>query len=469
MNNYKKLINNSIIFAIGNMGSKVITFVMLPLYTYALSTEEYGTVDLLLTTISLLLPIVGLSVFESVLRFAMEKNRDPESVFSNSMYVTLLSSLLLLFTIPFAMKFENWIGILPILLIIQLFQNLFSQYAKAINKINIFAMNGILLSFFTAGLNIIFLVPFKMGLHGYLLSLVFANIISTVYLSVRLDVPKIYNRKKVNSKDIIDQLRFCIPLIPNSIAWWLTTAVGRYFILIFIGMSANGIFAVSNKIPTLLVVFTSIFAQSWQISAIESYENEDGKEILNNVYNYYFFLLFLSSSFLILFIRPMMKILVSPEFFSSWKYVPFLLLSVIFSSISGFLGSQYIAMKDSVGVFKTTIIGAVLNVILNLVLIPIIGLQGVGVSSFLSFFIVWLIRHNRINKLYNLELNIFKLIVLIFLLVLQGVLSICNLNIIFFLLQILILFIIIFINKENMIVILSVLKKTCRKLARKLK
>lgn len=458
MNQYKKLFNNSLIFAIGNLGSKLVTFLMLPLYTYVLSTSEYGIVDLMLTTTSLLLPIVGLSIYDSVLRFSMDKKHDKKTVFSNGFYVTLCSSLILVFTIPLILLYKFQMVFLPLLLIIQLFQNLFAQYAKAINKINVFALNGILLSFSTAVFNIIFLLPLDMGLTGYLISLVLANLFSSIYLAIQLNIWDLVDWKLINKNEIYKQLRFSVPLISNSIAWWLTTAVGRYFILLYLGTAANGIYAVSNKIPTLLIILTSIFSQSWQISAIEGYEDKNEEAFLDIVYNFYFFLLFIGSSALIFLAKPLMSVLVSSDFFEAWKYIPLLLLTVIFSSASGFLGAQYVAMKNTVGIFKTTIVGAFANILLNIILIPKMGLQGVGLSSFISFFIVWLLRHIAINKKYNLNSNMVRIFFVTFLLVMQSFFAILNLGYSTIIVQIIIIFIILLIYKDKLTMVLSLLK-----------
>lgn len=458
MENYKKLFNDSLIFAIGNFGSKLITFLMLPLYTYALSTTEYGIVDLILTTISLLLPIVGLSIYESVLRFGMDKNYDNKTILSNGLMVTFISSIVILMTVPLIAIYYRQMLALPLLLIIQLFQNLFSQYAKAINKLKVFALNGILLSFLTALFNIIFLIPLNMGLSGYFISLLIANSLSTLYLVIRLNIIREFNIKSINWNIIRQQLRFSIPLIPNSIAWWLTTAVGRYFILLFLGASANGIYAVSTKIPTLLTVFTSIFSQSWQLSAIEGYEKKESRVVLSNVYNYYIFLLFIGSSILIFLIRPIMSIIVSQDFFEAWKYVPLLLVSVLFSSISGFLGSQYIAMRDTYGVFKTTLIGAIVNVFLNIFFLQFIGLQGVGLASAISFFVVWLIRHQRINSEYKLEFINSQFVSSILVLLIQSASAILNMYIYSTIIQILCMIGYIFIYRKNFKVMYSLIK-----------
>lgn len=404
MNQYKKLAGNSVIFAIGNFGSRVISFVMLPLYTYKLTTAEYGTVDLLLTLVSLLLPVVTLSIFDAVLRFAMEKETNPKKLYTNSMHVTQISSLILLVLSLILFVIKSNVAFLPLLLALQSYQSLFSQYAKGIGKVKIFAINGILLSFLTAALNLIFLIPFNMGLTGYLMSTALSFLFSDIFLYYILNLKKEKDNSLLDKDYRNELLKFSSPLIPNSVAWWVTTAIGRFFILFFIGVESNGLYAVANKIPALLTVFTTIFAQSWQISAIEEFNSENRESFFSNIYTAYSEALVIGCSFILVVLNPLFKILVAPEFYVAWQYAPILLLSVVFSSLSGFLGSQYIAAKETVSVLKTTLLGAFLNIVLNLLLVPIFGINGVGMGSALSFFIVWLIREKDLQRFLRFQM-----------------------------------------------------------------
>ena len=102
--------------------------------------------------------------------------------------------------------------------------------------------------------------------------------------------------------------------------------------------------------------------------------------------------------------------MVSSHFESAWKYVPFLLLTVLYSSFSGFLGQYYIAAKETLGVFTTTVIGAILNIIFNFIFIPTLGLMGAGISSALSFGILWLIRIKNTQKFVKTDLKVINIL-----------------------------------------------------------
>ncbi|WP_122645538.1 lipopolysaccharide biosynthesis protein [Enterococcus mediterraneensis] len=410
-NRYKRLASNSLLFLIGNFGSKLITFFMLPIYTAKLSQGEYGISDLVLTTVSLLLPIISLSVFESVLRFSMDPESNKREIFTNAMVVSIIGCMFLLIGIPAILFFNISYGIFVIvILIVQIFQSIFSQYAKAAGYIGVYAINGIILSCLTAFLNIIFLIVIPTGIQGYLFSILLAYIFSNSWLFFKLNLYKEFKISLVNKKLIKDLLFYSIPLIPNSVALWINNVANRYFILYYLGKSANGVFAIANKIPLLLGVINSIFFQAWQMSAIEEFEKKDRDSFYSNTFSIYSKILFWGVSSIIFILRPMMKILVSVEFVVAWKYVPFLLLSILYSSFSGFLGQYYIASKQTIGVFITTITGAIINIITNFLLIPALGLVGASVSSALSFFVLWLIRIKDTKKFVSTNYDVVNIV-----------------------------------------------------------
>jgi O-antigen/teichoic acid export membrane protein len=395
VNAYKKLLSNSFLFAIGNLGSKIILFILVPLYTYYLTTAEYGFVDIVTTTTNLLLPILSANVFEAVLRFAMDKEESQSEVLSNSLLVGGLGALVavLLYPLLALLKVDQeMLNYIYVILILQVFQNIFSQFARALGEIKVFAINGIWMTLVMSIANVVLLTRYHMGIAGYLLSIVIANIASILYLIVAVKIWKYMSLSSLNKPLVKKMLAYAVPIIPNSIMWWLINASNRYFILGFLTASANGIYAVSNKIPGILSIVTSIFTQSWQLSAIEEYESEHKSEFYSKVFNYYSSLLFLGTSGILVILKFFMAHFIAPEYYEAWQSVPFLLLSVVFSSFSSFLGTNYLAAKETRGVFRTSVYGGLASLLLNFLLIPFFGLIGAAVASMLSFAIMWVLR-----------------------------------------------------------------------------
>lgn len=422
MSTYKKLIGNSFIFAVGNLGSKLISIILVPLYTYYLTTSEYGTVDLITTTASLLLPIISLSVFDAVLRFTMDKSQPNDSVFTNAVAVTFIGSLIAILSYPilsYLNVFGDLLIFMYVILIFQAFQSLLSQFVRAIGKIKIFALNGIIMTIVTAVMNIILLAYLDMGIRGYLLATIFSNLVSIIYLTIVGKTYKFINFKKINKKLTKKMFIYCIPLIPNALMWWVINASSRYFILFFVGASANGLFAVANKIPSLLSILNQIFSQAWQLSAIEEFNSKNKSEFYSEVFNYFSMFMCLGTSVILVVIKIAMDFAVAPEFYKAWEYVPFLLLGVVFSSFSSFLGTNYIAAKKTGGVFRTSIIGGIVNIVSNLIFIPWIGTNGASISTMVSFFVIWVIRIYDTKQFINMKLNLKILITNILIIAVQ--------------------------------------------------
>jgi len=406
MGKYKKLVGNSFIFAVGNLGSKFISFLLLPLYTYTLTTSAYGTADLIQTTINLLLPIISLNVFDGVLRFAMDKNESKSEVFTTGFQLTIIGSAISLFLgVTFQVFWGHNAFLLVLILLVQAFQSLFSQYLKAIGNVKLFAVNGILLSVVTALLDVMLLWVFHLGLFGFLIVLIIANVVSDWFLWKRGKLSEVLRIRTVSREMVQRLIGYSAPLIPNTIAWWTTSTISRYFIAFFVGASGNGLFAVANRIPSLLNVFNTIFFQSWQLSAIEEFGSEQSSKFYSNVFKYYSQVMFFGTSGILLILKPIMRIIVSPNFYTAWKFVPLLLVSVVFSSFSSFYGQYYIAAKRTTGVLVTTVVGAAVNIGLNFVLIPRFGLLGASVSAATSYIILWILRLFQTQKIIRTTLD----------------------------------------------------------------
>lgn len=413
MSKYKKLIGNSVLFAIGNLGSKLINIILVPLYTYYLSTAQYGLVDVVQTTAKMLLPIISLSIYDGVLRFVMDQKEDRNAVFTNGIAITLLGSFVGIAFYPLITYFnvmDGLLGYMIIILILQAFQSLLAQFARAIGAIRAFAINGLLMALVTGLTNILLLVKLEMGIDGYLISLIIANLFSIVFLFIAVNAHRYIEIKKINKELLKNMLVYSLPLIPNAFMWWVINASNRYFILFFIGASANGLFAVANKIPTLLSVLNTIFFQAWQLSAIEEFGSKEKSNFFTEVFTYFQMFMLLGASAIIVVIKLAMQYFVAPEYYITWQYVPFLLLGVVFSSYSGFIGANYIAAKQTKGVFKTSIYGGVVNIIANVILIPLFGINGAGLATMLSFFAMWVLRIKDTNQFIDLKVNVMNLV-----------------------------------------------------------
>lgn len=411
MDKYHKLAMNSLIFAIGNLGSRFISIIMVPLYTRFMTTSEYGQVDLVTTAISLLLPIISLAIGQAVIRFAVaySESDDRKRIFSNAVALNILGTLLLGLVFLILQPFHLFHGLLAyftILLILQLFGDTISQFVRGIGRVRQYAINGILTTIITAGLNILLVVQWQQGIDGYLVSMIVAAAISDFYLFIVSRGFNLFSIRHLNKKLLGSMLIYAVPLIPNSIMWWIINGSTRYLILFFVGAGANGLFAVANKIPSILSIATNIFSQAWQLSAFEEQDSSDKAGFYTSVFKNYYTVLFIGASIILIITKPLIIYTVGQQFSSSWELVPFLLLASMYQSFSGFLGTTYTASLQTKGVFTTSILAAMVSFIANLVLLPIIGVYGAGIGTCLGFVAMWWIRLKDTKKIIGLSVNL---------------------------------------------------------------
>ncbi|MCJ0593442.1 oligosaccharide flippase family protein, partial [Enterococcus cecorum] len=168
--NEKRLLNDTIIFAIGNLGSKIIQFLLVPLYTYSMTTEEFGVSDLLLTTVSILMPIFSFSVADGLLRFGLDDDEKKENVLKNSVLIAFVGSVVSLACIPVFLQISfigKWAILLVIILNLRVYQDIFTTYLKVCNRNKLYAASSMIFTFTLCMCNVFFLTNLHLGIVGY--------------------------------------------------------------------------------------------------------------------------------------------------------------------------------------------------------------------------------------------------------------------------------------------------------------
>lgn len=425
---YGYLVKNTALFTVSSFGTKIISFFLVPLYTHLLTTEDYGTADIISTTATLLIYIFTLNITSSVLVFAMDKREEKNSILFFGLQVFAKGSLLLAVVIfgCYVLKLFAWEPYCYLFLFLSFastgLNEILNNYLRAIDKVMQVVISGLLVSTVTIMSNVLFLVVFRIGIIGYLLSIVLGQLFSCLYCIIVIKPPVFqYKRHLCDKKTQIEMIKYSIPLIFNGVAWWANTSLDRYFIRVFLGSGENGIYAVAMKIPTILSTCLTIFMQAWALSAIREYDREDTDGFFGITYSTLNALLVLVSSGLILINVPLARVLFAKDFFVAWKCTSALLISGIFSGMSSFVGSVFSAVKDSRIYATSTIVATAVNTVLNVILIPTWGIQGAAVATAVSFFVIFLIRMHCVKKYIKWRLNIWNDILAYSILIVQAI------------------------------------------------
>lgn len=424
MDKYKKLMSNTLILSVGTFASKLLVYFLMPLYTAILSTDQYGTADLITNAANLLIPFCCIGITHGVFRFAADDQEDNKTVFSSGLTVLLLSSTVFLCLSPlisYIPYFEDWGWLLVCYVISSNFHTLAKEYIRAKGRMKLYAVQGILGTILTIAFNIIFLIPMKLGVTGYVLSVAVADALGTVFLVIYEKLYKDFSFKFVSIKKIKEMLRYSLPMMPTTVIWWVTNVSDRFIVTAMCGSAENGLYSAAYKIPTIISLVAGVFNEAWQLSAIsESKDAKEVREFFSAVFDRYQSILFLGCSALIPLCPLFTTLLLDDSYFDAWEFMPVLLVATVFSSLVTFIGTIYTVKKKTSMSMITAAFGAILNVILNLMLIPSMGAQGAGIATAISYFGVFFFRAIHSKSFMPFDLKTGKLVLNTVVVLAQG-------------------------------------------------
>lgn len=431
-NKYLALFKDTLIFAIGSMGSKLILFFLVPLYTNCLTTEEYGIAELVFTLGQLLSPVFILSINDALLRFGLMKDSKRENVLMNGVWVFVVSIVITALITPafrFYLAVSQWRWYLCLFVITSAAATLFTSYLKVKNQNKMFAVVSIIQTAVLAFLNIYLLAFLHIGVEGYLIANIVSNIAAFLVSIIGANVFKDLSISKFDKILLKQMVLYSSPMILNNISWWIIHSSDKIMVEYMLDASALGLFTVATKIPALINVIIAVFTQAWGISSIKEIESSNDKKYYSNVFSVYSFLTFGAAVVLISIIKPFMNIYVGDQFKDGWVFVPLLLVSAVFSSVSAYYGALFAALKNSLANMKSSLIAALVNIFVNYFGILFFGVWGAVIGTVVAYVTIALIRMYGVNKQLNIKVDYFRFLSNIFISLVMAIFVSCNYHI----------------------------------------
>lgn len=399
-NKYSELLSNTGILTIGNFSSKILVFLLVPLYTSVLTTKEYGFYDLILTSIQLAIPILTLNVTDAVLRFCLESRENISQV------IRITFRFLMISLIPVAvalgvnaiLKLSGQVRDYSLFIFFYYAFYMLNQYlvqvSKGIDKVRVMAIAGVLGTVVTVSGCIVTLLVIKMGMPGFFLSNILGQAIPTLYIFLSVKFWRQFGTKR-ETDDVLQKrmLDYSIPLIMTNIGWWLNNTSDKYIISLMRGVDVNGLLSVAYKIPSILTIIYGLFIQAWQISAMKEYGKQDSARFYNTIFRYLNVFVFYVAAGLIILTKPLARVAFANDFYEAWIFVPFLIISSVFTASSGFIAPVLSSTYNTKAVARSTILGGLANIVLNICLLYAMGPQGVAVATAISSFIILYLRY----------------------------------------------------------------------------
>jgi O-antigen/teichoic acid export membrane protein len=394
----KKLSKNIIIYGLSNGLKSLVPFIMLPILTTYISAEGVGLLSLIETSILFIAPFILLNIEAgiSVEYFKLEKKHLTQYV-SNGFLLSVSSFVVIQLLFYFAHSFisqtlglpQKFVLLLPVFVILRLIPTVLLVLFQAKQKSFNYLFFSLFQTVFDFALSGLFIILWKQGYLGRLQGTYIAFFISSI-IGFWFIYKMGYLKWEYSKTSIQKIIKFGIPLIPHAIGGTIIAMSDRYFISIFQNNSEVGLYTVSYQIAALMLLFSLSVNQAWSPILFDLLNKKEFKSIEKFTGLLFFsfvfigFVVYLTYDFIF-------QLLIDPSFYEAKKYVPLLLLGFIFQSIY-FLFANFIFYSKKTQVLALiTFSGAILNLILNYILIKDYGVIGVAYSTAITWFLFMLV------------------------------------------------------------------------------
>ena len=399
------------VYAIGNIGSKIITFLMVPLYTYFVhDTSDFGYYDLCLQVCLLLIPFVTLQLRDGAFRFLLDCDETTQrqrivTFVSRTLAVTL--SLSALVTVALAVFTEiHYLGYVLGLLVAMSLQEVYSQVFRGLGNNRAFVAVGILSALGIGVFSILFVAGLGWGIEGIFLANILARVLALVIVELKVRLITRHTRWSVDSRQVAsDIIRYTLPLLPGSLCWWLTGSSDRLFITHFLGLDVNGVYAVAIRFTGIIYTLIIIFYQAWQETAILQYNSPDRNRFFSRMFNGYIFLLAIILTGYVFLLKVNYGWLVASEYSESLNYIYPLGVSAVIFAIASFFDMGYQCAKDTKRTLPAIVLAAIVNVVLNFLLIKPLGVYGVIITQLVSYLVLVIYRWHDMKRYFVLRIS----------------------------------------------------------------
>ena len=396
MSRAKLFIKNFLVYGFGGIISKLIPLIMVPIVTRMMPDSfYYGLSDLSNTIVSFFSAIAVMGMYDAMYRMFFEKEDDEykKDICSSAFLFTLLTSvfvsvLLVIIQEPISQLFYsdpqygNLVMLSAISVLVGSTNSIISAPTRMQNKSGIFLITN------TLSPIISYSVAIPLLLNGYyLIALPLSSIISAVILETIFYVlnRKWFSIKRFNWNYVKAMLKIALPLLPNFIIYWIFNSSDRIMIGNMIGNDQVGIYAVGAKFGQISQLIYTAFAGGWQYFAFTVMRDKDNTQVVSKVFEILALISFATTLIGTSICKWGIELLFEEEYYSSYITIPYLYLAPLLLMLFQIGTNQFLVIKKTWPNLLILSIGAVANIVLNLLLIPLIGIEGASIATLVGY------------------------------------------------------------------------------------
>ncbi|MCD7998285.1 MAG: oligosaccharide flippase family protein [Clostridiales bacterium] len=414
------LAKNTVIYFIGTFGSKILSFLLLPLYSNYLTQGQYGDYDLINTIIQIATPAVTLMLDNAMYVYLLsaEKNdRKREDLIAYAVKTLMVNSVIAIGICTVVGYFQpiEYMILAAMWLISISFYSVWSSICRGLNQARLYAFVGVVITAIILIGNIVGLLVLHLDYIALMISNIVAQVAAVLIIEIKTHVFK-YARKGHPSKVLKKELlRYTVPLLPNQVSWWVINASDRLVLNYTWGAAANGLYAMASKIPSILSIIHNIFSMSWSDVILSAEDIHDIEKDTEKIYNSYIQITVGVSIVLICSNQLIFRYIIRGNFVEGYHYTYFLYVANVFNAMASSLGAYYGYFKKSASVGVSTVVAAIINAGINMLFINKYGIQVAAISTFCSFGAMWLIRLYGLRKLVTIKMHPYTVALLVLL------------------------------------------------------
>ena len=426
------LAKNTLIISLGTFLPKAASFITLPILTGVLTQDEYGTYDLITIMVSLLLPAATLQIKSAAFRFLIDvrddKNAQREVVTNILIFTAGVSSLAVI--ILYFVLGSYGSPLLRLFICAYLFLNMMvdtlRQVARGLSKNFVYSLSSIASSIGQLLAVALLVWLFKSGLDGAVLALIIADLFSLAMLSVSLRPWELLEFESLSSRELSRFIAYSWPMVPNELSNWVMRVSNRVVITAYMGVSANAVFAVANKIPQIITLAQGSLTLAWQENASVYSRDKDIASYYSKMFDVMIRFQVGVYSAVVCLAPLLFSLLVRGDYGEAYRQMPILCLAVFFSSMATFLGGIYVANMKTRSVGITTLVAAAINLVFNLALIDKLGLWSASGANLLSYIVLFFFRAIDVRNFVAMRYKMRTLVLVIAVVIIETSLFFIN-------------------------------------------
>lgn len=406
----KSLMKKSGIYLIGNLSSKIMSALLIPIYAFSVSVNDLGYFDFSQTIMGILSPIIILAIWEAILKFVLiednlEKKR--KIITTSAIFSIFVAILFLLFTIiikQFLVYTLDYFYLIILMIVLHSLVYVWQYYARANGEDRLYISAGILATIINFLLIIVLVVFFNLGLLGLLIAYNVSQFSIILIIENKLRVISNLELIDFDFKLLKKMILFSSPLVLNLISAWFISGFGRLIVTLELGSESNGLYSFAIKFSLVITMLGTVITMAIIEEAIMAVKSKKFDESFNKTLESLFQIFQSITLIAVPLILIFYHFISDTDYYNSLELAPWLLLYAVANTMASNMGSVFQAIDKTKYQFITTLLGAFVTIVISYSLIHVIGVIGVITGQVLGAITMLLSRYILINKFVKLKI-----------------------------------------------------------------